>query len=823
MRKVQQAKILELLQTLEEATDELCRQTSLEVLYRLLADMQDFALQIGRYIESIEGENTKTVVLLEKFCDVLCKIYQEKSVTQYEKKLKRRILGLKSAVRSELKANRIEIVFFPYMASMADSLQSIWEAALADPDCDVLICPIPYFDRLPDGTFGQMYYEGDTYSKGLPLVHWQEYDVEACRPDIIYIHNPYDKYNCVTSVHPNFYSKRLSSCTDMLVYVPYFVVPGDVPEHLCTTAGCIYAHKAIVQSEKVRNTYIHAFQKKFGDRFGNPEEKFISLGSPKFDRVIQGKREDWKLSKKWEKLIADKKVVLYNTSVGAILQGDEQYLTKLQNVLNLFRERKDVVLWWRPHPLSESTFESMRPAFADRYREIVARYRRESYGIYDDSADVNRAVVYADCYYGDNGSAVEAVFFATGKPIMIQRVDVSDDSLIAPILLGADESRLFFSPLYSTAIMSFDLATQKIKIVQAGHSTMKRPYSLGVNFSGDLYFTPVASTHILKLDTRTGRFIEIPFEVKQDSLLRLNPQYQTGSNFLQSYAYDGKIFFVGYYYPAVMCYRPQDGELFYSSDWPSAFKSGDAGNISNWSCQMDAKIVIVGSSPVILFFEMETNRFSVEKISHESAVNGFSTVTYAEGFLWFMAKKDGTILKLNPQTKKLTVYNQFPSGVKRCKSMCISSVYVNGYIWFFSDNTNAILRINAKDGEISVVRMFPDAEIGDAVHLGLIMLINHKIYASLLHDPGFSIYDIDTGSHTKIPVRIACNVDNVNEDPMDIHDTIMLENGFDDINTLLNSPSRKNEKLIADWISSPEGCAGEKIHKYVKALIVKKQ
>ena len=37
----------------------------------------------------------------------------------------------------------------------------------------------------------------------------KEYDIEKRRPDVIYIHNPYDKGNFVTSVHPAFYSDEL--------------------------------------------------------------------------------------------------------------------------------------------------------------------------------------------------------------------------------------------------------------------------------------------------------------------------------------------------------------------------------------------------------------------------------------------------------------------------------------------------------------------------------------------------------------------------------------------------------------------------------------
>lgn len=420
MRKAQQDKILKLLRTLAKAHSELHKQASVPVLCGLLADMQDFALEIGRYIETVEGEGTNTVTLIGELCRSLYMAYCEKSVANYEEQLGTQISGIIDSVRSELKPGKIEAAFFPYKLSMADSLESIWQAAMEDPDCNVTICPIPYFDRLPNGLFGKMHDEGESYPKNLPIVNWQEYDVRAHHPDIIFIHSPYDEGNYVTSIHPDFYSKRLRECTDMLVYSPYYLVVGDVPEEQCTTAANIYADKVIMQSERVRSTYIRSFQTAFGTRFGNPVEKFIPLGSPKFDKVLNAKRDDYKLPKQWGEMIAGKKTVLYNTSLGVMLQNSEPYLAKMKDVMNLFRKRSDIVLWWRPHPLFEATLESMRPALAREYRRMVSQYQQEAYGIYDDTPDLHRSIAWCDAYYGDGSSSLLPLWFVTGKPLLIQ-------------------------------------------------------------------------------------------------------------------------------------------------------------------------------------------------------------------------------------------------------------------------------------------------------------------------------------------------------------------------------------------------------------------
>jgi len=362
MRKFQQQMIFDLLQTIKQM------QSSGQYV-----NCQEGALSIGEFIERIEGEGTRTVALLEEYCELLFKV----SIGEVSGELLQKCLNqVESSVRNELRPNKVEMAFFSYNASMSDSIESIYIAAKADPNCDAYWIPIPFFERKHDGSLGAMHYEGsECYGKDIECTDWLEYDIEARHPDVIFTFAPYVAGNYVTSVHPDFYCERLRELTDLLVYVPYFVVSGNVDEHFCTIAGCMYAHKVIVQSEEVREMYICVFKKTFGNKFGKPEDKFIALGSPKFDAVINAKRENYKLPDEWIKSIGDKKVILYNTAVGAILQDGEQYFKKLRHVLDVFRKRNDVALWWRPHPLIESTLGAMRPELLDEYRSIVVDYK----------------------------------------------------------------------------------------------------------------------------------------------------------------------------------------------------------------------------------------------------------------------------------------------------------------------------------------------------------------------------------------------------------------------------------------------------------------
>lgn len=435
---------------MHEAVRQSFAEESGESILLLLAQCQETAIQVGNEVENAEGagENASgfgAIKALEVYCEELYTIsikisenhadIEGKAAVWIGECCERLDACIKEAAEHVKKdiPEKIEVVFLPYKASMWDSLESVWMASEEDAFCDSYVMPVPYFDKNPDGSLGEMHYEGGDFPDYVPVTDWQNYDIAARHPDIIYIHNPYDGTNKVTTVHPDFYAKELKKHTDMLVYIPYFVCVNDeVPEHFCITPGTIHSDKVIVQSEKVRETYIQEFRKFEEEyhcrgRFGDPEQKFIALGSPKYDKVLSTTRENVKIPEDWMKKIRKedgtwKKILLYNTSVTKLLEEKENMLKKIKAVFALMREREDIVLLWRPHPLSETTYAAARPQLLEEYERIVESYKREDWGIFDDTPELDRAIAVSDAYYGDMSSLVE-LYRMTGKPVMIQEVE----------------------------------------------------------------------------------------------------------------------------------------------------------------------------------------------------------------------------------------------------------------------------------------------------------------------------------------------------------------------------------------------------------------
>lgn len=283
MRKVQKQEVLDLIDSLHQAHEEIKEalyQKKYSLVQNMLGECQEFAAALGENIEKTEGEGHVTVAHVENYCETLFHVFEQIGVNPVNenkiyKIMRKQLLNVENSVKNDISIKK-EVVFFPYKASMWDSLESVYLAAKADPDCDAYCVPIPYYDLNPDHSFGKLHYEGNAYPDNIEITDWQRYDLEKRRPDVIYIHNPYDGCNLVTSVHPRFYSSNLKKYTDHLVYVPYYSTSGGMSEAQSLCPAYLYADYIVIQSS--------AFRAYFDENI--PDHKFLPFGSPKFDRVV---------------------------------------------------------------------------------------------------------------------------------------------------------------------------------------------------------------------------------------------------------------------------------------------------------------------------------------------------------------------------------------------------------------------------------------------------------------------------------------------------------------------------------------------------------
>ncbi|MBR2142005.1 hypothetical protein [Anaerovibrio sp.] len=405
----------------------------------VLDEMSNEIIAIGELLVNYDDLGADLIVELEDLVTGLDKIGQSieagRPIRMPVDMLLAKLVKVRKIFDDKIPPNKKVVYFLPYKASMWDSLESVWEKASRDESCDAVVMPIPYCDRNPDGTAREWHWEGNEFPEYVPITKYQDVDLAAVHPDQIYIHNPYDGYNLVTSVAPEYYSDKLKQCTDQLVYIPYFVSDenGATPEWAETHARMpVYVNADIIvqQSEKMRDIYIQALVNLYGEHTRRIwEEKIKGWGSPKLDKVRKTKKDEQDLPEDWLVKIKKpdgswKKVVMYGTGLGEMLKSEAKLLDKIENVLEYFQKKtENVMLLWRPHPLIPATLDSMRPELAARYAKIVDDYKKADWGIFDDTPDLNRSIAICDAYYGDDSSVIQ-LFQGVKKPVMVEDVEI---------------------------------------------------------------------------------------------------------------------------------------------------------------------------------------------------------------------------------------------------------------------------------------------------------------------------------------------------------------------------------------------------------------
>lgn len=603
-----------------------------------------------------------------------------------------------------------EILFLPYKASMWDSLESIWMAAVADKEhCNAYVVPIPYCDRNPDGTAKEWHCEINLFPQDVPVLDYRAVDLEKMHPDVIFIHNPYDNNNAATSVSSEYYSRNIKPYTDLLVYVPYFVTGDTIAEHFCQAPGIVNADKVIVESEIIKEQYERYYPG------GNPpKDKFLALGSPKYDKVCGTRREDYVLPEKWQKLIGDKKVILYNTSITAMLQHADKFNAKLRYVFAAFKKRDDVALWWRPHPLLKAAMNSITPAVSAAYHQIEQQYIDEGWGIYDDTPEMDRAIVCTDAYYGDMSSLVW-LYQKTGKPTIWQDITAvdCDGYLLEPAILEVWENRGWFISRDINALFEVNMQTNMVQLLMSPDPK---------KFLGDLEYYQIkkcgdkliiapffSDKGFIEYDLIQKSYVEKPLALVEDG-----KQYKMA--FSQSIQCGRYTYFIGYEYPAIVEYDEKNGQYRYYNNYVNNLKRYfplDNFPILNGIKQLGAFFLgaaCVGDfiylpfcySNLVVGFDMTKKIFHYYEVGAKD--NRYCKIIYDGRGFWLNQVSAGrSIVYWDHRTEKCIEYDKYPVGCDFSRCLLgyngfVDMVFGHDRIIMFPDMSNMVVEVDIHTG-----------------------------------------------------------------------------------------------------------------------------
>lgn len=649
--------ILTLLKQMQGKIQKETRRKNIKIAVQLLAEAQEAAIALGNSIEAYLGEGSNTVKAIEEYCEAIYRLHtalQEKS--EFDSSLSElysQWQQIRNFAEEEL-SDRYEMVFLPYKVSMWDSLESVWRAAEEDPDCDAYVMPIPYYDKNPDGTFRSEHYEGEEFPEDVPVTHYLEYDLEKRHPDIVFIHNPYDDHNFVTSVHPYFYSAKLKKYAEKLVYIPYYISAEINPDSrssiegkagMALTNGVLHADMVFLQSENTKKLFVNILSEYIPEvKRSYWENKIWGLGSPKLDRVNRVVRDDARLPKDWHDLIYTesglrKKVIFYNISISTLLKNPDM-LNKIRDVLQFFKNCKGAALWWRPHPLYESTLASMRPDMLSEYQQMVNQYKQEGWGIFDDGVDLQWAIAETDAYYGDKSSVVQ-LFKEAEKPVMIQNVLVrtqqeikAEDIPIWPSAFCVDGDEIWFIHGKMNVLMKHSMKENHTYVINTISKTEMFQEALyyGIyKWNNKMFFIPCWAREIGVYDINDKIFSKLS--------LKNIEEYKNRMLFCKVYEYGNCLYCIPEYYKAILKIDLESNDLEYIT-----IKGTSDEYIADTTRVGNEVVAIFAETNKALFLDLESDTVLIRKIGKKE--RKFIRITNMDELLYLFDKNTHSVVKI---------------------------------------------------------------------------------------------------------------------------------------------------------------------------------
>lgn len=325
------------------------------------------------------------------------------------------------------------VVFMPFKAKYWNMMAGLWKEYERSGEYTLIAIPAPYYYKNIDGTV-EKFNDDKQYPEYVKIVSPENFDFDNEYVEKIIIQNPYDSYNATTTVHPQFYAKKLAMCTKELIYIPYFETeennPSDMRAYVSmdsyvTMPGVVYSDKVIVQSEGIKELYVKKLSEYFGEETRDIwNTKIIGNGKHYIEMENSDSKYD-DIPEKWKGYIKKsdgsyKKVILYFICTNDVLENGHRVFDKIKRSMDTFLEYEDSVV---PLMMFESNIDEIlqmeNPELLEDYNEIKMNFTQ--YIVNENELD--KAMNLCDAFYGDAESEAQ-LCRNSGKPVMIQNVEI---------------------------------------------------------------------------------------------------------------------------------------------------------------------------------------------------------------------------------------------------------------------------------------------------------------------------------------------------------------------------------------------------------------
>jgi len=538
-----------------------------------------------------------------------------------------------------------KIVFIVYKAGWWCSFDTLYEQYSKDKNAICFVMPIPYYEK-NRGSENLNYSKVHIESKMLPdrvvITDYKKFVLADEKPDIIYIHNPYDAENAVESVDPKYYSNNLRQFTEKLIYIPHMLYIDQLPEIMMRLPVYENVNSIMVANNLISEEFSRYVQKEF---IVNPEKETLYLKRLIADLNI---KED----------NADKRKVLYYIGFSDLLDRTERIIKKIRYMFGIMKTRTDVDFILRVDPEIKFRFNELPRIVQNEYKRLINEYIDEEIGSFDSSENEYEVAIKADAYMG-KGHPICNLFGLQGKPIFILddecRVVASTDELSSSWITDAEvEGKYiwFIANEYNALCkMSIDTA-ETIVVAEIPEESVKNSFGnyYGIKkIDNSIYLIPRNSSAITIYNIKRNEFEKI-FLFNDDV-----------NKFQQVVFFNECLYLFPMYYEGIIQYNIYTKECIYHTEWiehlEKFVESEDSlESFFQKGVLVEGEVVLLASSKanVVMEFNMTTGDYNLFEVGKSG--DKFFEIESDGEYYWLLPYKGNKIIAWD---KKNNIWNEY--------------------------------------------------------------------------------------------------------------------------------------------------------------------
>ena len=305
----------------------------------------------------------------------------------------------------------------------------------------------------------------------------------------------------------------------------------------------------------------------------------------------------------------------------------------------------------------ESTFDSMRREYRERYDELKKVFVEEDLGILDETDDIEKTIALSDVYIGDAGTSVTSLFGVAGKPLFILNNYINslpgeDDWRGEKIILAFD---IWGDDRYQVSVNNQLWFSEKNDYHYKFYMDLGCEYSGGnyymraVEIKEKVYVLPRNVQYLLVIENRKIKKIEFKAEIMR------------GEVFCNYYYNEKYIFLFPYRYPFVVRYHMETEEICYIDGIQHFNVRNIEGKWRKGAIKAFGKEIIFSSPADNQFVFMDMDTLKVRMMSSNSVSNlGTQTIVPNGNELWLLPLNGMIVTCWNLETGETREYGDLP-------------------------------------------------------------------------------------------------------------------------------------------------------------------